>query len=171
MIPTSTYYRDSTGQWWAFSINTDGSAETIAVSPKGSTMPVPTFSYYQDSSGQWWEFSINPDGSAETTPVSAPPPGPVPGMVTNTQSTLRLLDTMEWAKKFIANRATAIGNYLEPALTSANIIKQTILGAPFRWRWNRTMTGFVTTPGQQDYYIFNWTASTPVEAGWVLVDI
>lgn len=171
MTPTITYYRDSTGQWWAFNINTDGSADTLAVPPQGSTMPVPTFSYYQDSSGQWWQFSINPDGSAETTLSSAPPPGPVPGVVVNTQSTIRLLDTMEWAKKFIANRATAIGNYLEPALTSANIIKQTILGAPFRWRWNRVMTGFVTVAGQQDYYIFNWTASTLVEANWVLVDI
>lgn len=171
MTPTSTYYRDSTGQWWAFSINTDGSAETTLVAPQGSTMPVPTFSYYQDSTGQWWEFSINPDGSAETTEVSAPAPGPTPGIVVNTQSTIRLIDTMEWAKKFIANRATAIGNFLEPALTSANIIKQTMLGAPFRWRWNRTITGFVTQQGQQDYYIFNWLASTPVDAGWVLVDV
>ena len=171
MTPTLTYYRDSTGQWWSFSINPDGSADTTEVSPQGSTMPVPTYSYYQDSTGQWWEFSINPDGSAETTESSAPAPGPTPGVVVNTQSTIRLIDTMEWAKKFIANRATAIGNYLEPALTSANIIKQTMLGAPFRWRWNRVNTGFVTVPGQQDYYIFNWKASTLVEAGWVLVDV
>lgn len=171
MTPTLTYFRDSNGQWWSFSINPDGSPDTIVTAPQGSTMPVPTFSYYQDSTGAWWEFSINSDGSAQTTAISAPAPGPTPGIVVNTQSTIRLLDTMEWAKKFIANRATAIGNYLEPALTSANIIKQTILGAPFRWRWNRTMTGFVTTPGQQDYYVFNWIANTPIEAGWVLVDI
>lgn len=171
MTPTSTYYRDSTGQWWSFSINPDGSADTTEVAPKGSTMAIPTYSYYEDSTGQWWQFSINPDGSAETTEVSAPAPGPTPGLIVNTQSSIRLLDTMEWAKKFIANRATAIGNYLEPALTSANIIKQTMLGAPFRWRWNRTMTGFITQQGQQDYYVFNWTASTAVGVGWVLVDL
>jgi len=52
-------------------------------------------------------------------------------------STITLLQTMEWAKKLNFNRSSAIGNYLEPAMTSANIVKQAILGAPFEWRWNR----------------------------------
>lgn len=167
---TSNYYRDRTGQWWAFSLNTDGSANTVQVSPQGPTLATPTFTYYIDSTGQYWEFSINPDGSANTTAISPPTPGPGGITVANTNSTITLLDTMEWAKRFVSNRNFAIGNFLEPALTSANIIMQTIIGAPFRWRWNRILTGFVTTPGQQDYYLFNWTASTQVNIGWVLVD-
>jgi hypothetical protein len=59
---------------------------------------------------------------------------------------------------------------MEPAISSINTVMQTILGAPFSWRWNRVVTGFVCKPGQQDYYIFNWTAGTPVQVGWVLVD-
>lgn len=85
-------------------------------------------------------------------------------------STITLNQTLEWCKKFIWGRNPVIGNYLEPALSSANIVMQTILGAPFRWRWNRVITGFVCKPGQQDYYIFNWLPNTPVNVGWVLVD-
>lgn len=77
---------------------------------------------------------------------------------------------MEWAKKLNFGRQSAIGNYLEPALTSANIIMQTILGAPFTWRWNRVVTGFVCVAGQQDYTIFNYLASTAVTKGWFAVD-
>jgi len=77
---------------------------------------------------------------------------------------------MEWAKRFIFQRPTATGNFLEPAVSSANIILQTILGAPFRWRWNRSVIGFVTQVGQQDYTVFNWTANTVVTIGYVLVD-
>jgi len=81
-----------------------------------------------------------------------------------------LLRTMEWAKKLNFGRRSAIGNFLEPAMTSANTVMQTILGPPFAWRWNRVVTGFITVPGQQDYTIFNWAATTAVKLGWVLVD-
>lgn len=53
-------------------------------------------------------------------------------------STKTILDTIEWAKKLNFGRRSVIGNSLEPALTSANIVKQAILGPPFEWRWNRT---------------------------------
>lgn len=129
-----------------------------------------TYSFYQDSTGQWWSFSINPDGSAETIQIAAPSPAPSPTVLAYDNSTITLLDTMEWANKYMGNRASAIGNYLEPALTSANIVMQTMLGAPFRWRWNRVVTGFITSMGEQDYYLFNWKADTPVDFGWVLVD-
>lgn len=133
-------------------------------------MPTPTFSFYQDSTGQWWSFNINPDGSAETTEVPTPVPGPTLPTAPSPNSSIRLIDTMEWAKKFISNRSTAIGNFLEPALTSANIVKASIMNAPLRWRWNRVITGFITTPGQQDYYLFNWTPLTLIFSGTVLVD-
>jgi hypothetical protein len=170
MAVTYEYYEDSTGQWWELSVNPDGSANTTQVPPQGSSMAI-TYSYFEDADGNFWAFSINPDGSANTSPVSAPTPGPTPAIVLpNINCTLTLLDTMEWAKKYMSNRSTAIGNYLEPALTSANMVMQTILDAPFRWRWNREVTGFVTTPGQQDYYLFNWMPLTPVGLNWVLVD-
>ena len=85
-------------------------------------------------------------------------------------SSIKLIGTLEWAKRFIFQRPTAQGNYNEPALTSANTILQTILGAPFAWRWNRAVTGFVCNVGQQDYTIFNWQASAGVAVGTVLVD-
>jgi hypothetical protein len=85
-------------------------------------------------------------------------------------SSIKLIDTLEWAKRFIFQRPTAQGKNNEPALTSANTILQTILGAPFAWRWNRAVTGFLCVPGQQDYTIFNWNASTQVALGTVFLD-
>lgn len=85
-------------------------------------------------------------------------------------ATNTLLRTMEFAKKLNFGRRSAIGNFLEPALTSANTILQTILGPPFVWRWNRVVTGFVTTQGQQDYTLINWQGSLPVTVGWLTVD-
>lgn len=85
-------------------------------------------------------------------------------------SSITLLNTVEWAKRFVFRRPLALGNFLEPAVTSANLVLQTIIGAPFAWRWNRVLTGFITNPNQQDYTIFNWAASTAVHIGYVLVD-
>jgi hypothetical protein len=85
-------------------------------------------------------------------------------------STITLYATTEWAKRFIFRKPLALGDFLEPAVTSANIIMQTILGPPLIWRWNRAVIGFVTAAGQQDYTIFNWAASTHVYVGYVLVD-
>lgn len=85
-------------------------------------------------------------------------------------SSISLLSTMEWAKQLNFNRSAGLGNSLEPALTSGNLVLQTIVGAPFAWRWNRAITGFITVSGQQDYTIFNYTALTPVKLGWLTVD-
>lgn len=87
-----------------------------------------------------------------------------------TASTIKLLNTCEWAKKLNFNRRFALGNFLEPALTSANTVLQTIVGPPFCWRWNRVVTGFITTTGQQDYTLLNWTAGASVQLGWLTVD-
>jgi hypothetical protein len=85
-------------------------------------------------------------------------------------STITILQTTEWAKKFCFLRPSALGNFLEPAVTNANTILQTILGAPFAWRWNRVVVGFVCNIGQQDYFLFNWTASFAIAKGAVTVD-
>jgi hypothetical protein len=85
-------------------------------------------------------------------------------------SSIKLLNTSEWAKKFNFGRTNANNDFLEPALTSANTVAQTILGAPFSWRWNRVLSGFVTVAGQQDYTLFNYTATTLVKLGWNTID-
>jgi hypothetical protein len=51
-------------------------------------------------------------------------------------STRKIGDTVNWAKRLCFNHNPVIGNSLEPALTSANIVIQTILGPPFTWWWN-----------------------------------
>lgn len=85
-------------------------------------------------------------------------------------SSIKLAQTMDWAKKFNFSRNSAIGNFAEPALTSANTVLQTIVGAPFAWWWNRVMVGFICTAGQQDYTIFNYLPSTAIKVGWYTVD-
>jgi len=85
-------------------------------------------------------------------------------------SNIKLLNTIEWSKRFNFRKPVANGNYLEPALSNANIILQTILSAPFVWRWNRIVTGFVTIPGQQDYYLVTWSASAHLAVNTFVVD-
>lgn len=91
-------------------------------------------------------------------------------MSSTSSSTITILNTLEWIKHFTFLRPSALGNYLEPALTSANTILQTILGPPFFWRWNRVVTGFITVQGQQDYTVFNWKATFAINTQYVLVD-
>jgi hypothetical protein len=57
-------------------------------------------------------------------------------------STITILDTMEWAKRLSFNRNFGIGNSLEPALTSANMVLQTILNPPFVFWWNNQEISF-----------------------------
>lgn len=85
-------------------------------------------------------------------------------------SSITLIKTSEWAKRLNFGRTNANNDFLEPAVTSANIVLQTIVGAPFAWRWNRVVTGLVTVVGQQDYTLFNYLASTNVKLGWFTVD-
>lgn len=61
-------------------------------------------------------------------------------------STVKITDTIEWAKRLSFNRNPVIGNSLEPALTSANMVMQTILGPPFSWWWNNEDIAFTTNP-------------------------
>lgn len=66
-------------------------------------------------------------------------------------NTRTLQQTINWATYFLGNRPLALTNS-EPALTCANIIIQTMLQPPFRWRWNRNTTTFgISTLGGADY--------------------
>lgn len=86
-------------------------------------------------------------------------------------STKTILASMEWSKRFCFNRQLSIGDYKEPTITSANTVLQTILGKPFRWQFNRVITGFFASPGVQDYLLlYTWPTSTAVLTGYQLID-
>ena len=51
-------------------------------------------------------------------------------------SNIKISDTINWAKRLCFNHNPVIGNSLEPALTSANLVLQTVLSPPFEWWWN-----------------------------------
>lgn len=63
--------------------------------------------------------------------------------------------TLGWVYGFVVGRpTTGVGGFVgEPGLTSANLIAQTILAAPFAWNWNRATQTFPTIVGQSDYPI------------------
>lgn len=69
-------------------------------------------------------------------------------------STISLQNSVDFSQPFYAFRPLTIGVGNEPAITAGNIVKQTMLGAPFVWKWNRVKTsGFTTTAGTQDYSV------------------
>jgi hypothetical protein len=61
-------------------------------------------------------------------------------------TTKTISDTINWAKRLSFERNPVIGNSLEPALTSANMVMQTILAPPFSWWWNSAEIGFTCNP-------------------------
>lgn len=78
---------------------------------------------------------------------------------------------MEWAKKYCSNRQLSIGDFKEPLITSVNNVAQTIVGKPFRWQFNRTVSGFLCTAGVQDYLVLSvWVASTVLKTGTFVID-
>jgi len=69
-------------------------------------------------------------------------------------STIQIKNSISWAQAFCGYRGLALGTSNEPAITSANVVLQTIIGPPFTWNWNRdTSINFITTQGVQDYAI------------------
>lgn len=56
-------------------------------------------------------------------------------------STITLQATINWSAAFIEQQPTLL-NGLEPALGSANLVLQTILGPPFAWPFNRKILSF-----------------------------
>jgi hypothetical protein len=57
-------------------------------------------------------------------------------------STVTIQDSINFVKWLNFGRNPVIGNSLEPALTSANMVMQTILGPPFSWWWNNQEVAF-----------------------------
>lgn len=68
-------------------------------------------------------------------------------------TTRNLANTILWASAFLRNQPQDVTN-MQPALDSANVVMQTILGEPFKWRWNRaSLTIAATNAGGQDYTV------------------
>lgn len=65
-------------------------------------------------------------------------------------STQNLQNTLNWCQPFISNLPMFIQPGMEPAVTCANMVLQTILGPPFAWRWNRNTTSFTAVVGNSD---------------------
>jgi hypothetical protein len=66
--------------------------------------------------------------------------------------TRNLQSSALFSMPFIGNQPVNISNG-EPAISAANLTKQTILGAPFKWAFNRGSLTFTCEIGAQDYFV------------------
>lgn len=60
-------------------------------------------------------------------------------------------DSINFTAPFLKFYPVAVNSTNYPALHFANLIAQTILAPPFKWRWNRGTVSFNTINGTQDY--------------------
>lgn len=67
-------------------------------------------------------------------------------------STITIQNTVNWEKTFLEQQPFLV-NGLEPAVSSAQLVLQTILAPPFCWPWNRGIVNY--TSGAQDYTVAN----------------
>ena len=65
-------------------------------------------------------------------------------------TTLTLQNAINFAAPILKNQPLMVSNF-EPALTAANIVLGTILGPPFRWRFNRNTLSFAIDTTHTDY--------------------
>src|SRR5580698_7730399 len=82
-------------------------------------------------------------------------------------NTRTLAQSVGWARHFLGRRqffGLDPANLYEPALTTANIIIQTMLQPPFKWRWNRGNTSFYTIDPT------GWQANYVVSVGYRILD-
>lgn len=88
-------------------------------------------------------------------------------------STVTILDTMAWCRQFTYNRNFGIGNSLEPAITSAQMILDTILSPPFTFWWNSLelsftcSTAFPTSP-ITSVTVLNGTVTLNTVNNWIV---
>jgi hypothetical protein len=66
-------------------------------------------------------------------------------------ATVTLDQTINWVRPYLNWANLSIGAAGEPAISSANLILQTLVGPPFKWPWNRGTAKFQTIQGVQDY--------------------
>lgn len=66
-------------------------------------------------------------------------------------NTITVGNSIGWAQSYCGFKSLTIGVSSEPAVSSANIIIQTVLAPPFSWNWNRSKVTITTVAGTQDY--------------------
>jgi len=66
-------------------------------------------------------------------------------------NTITLLNSIGWAQSYTGFKSLTVGLSSEPAVSSMNILIQTVLGPPFAWNWNRSSVTLTTVAGTQDY--------------------
>ncbi len=90
-------------------------------------------------------------------------------------ATIKLSDTINFAQPFVNWANLSIGTNGEPAITSANLAIQTIIGPPFIWPWNRSTVSFLTTQGTQDYNTaiadFGYLEGVSIQAAAVITSV
>jgi hypothetical protein len=62
-----------------------------------------------------------------------------------------LQNSINFARTFIQYPPLTAGSGMEPAVSIASIIRNTIMNAPMTWYWNRAEVTFSTVVGTQDY--------------------
>lgn len=67
-------------------------------------------------------------------------------------SSISIQATINFVKPYLKLQPLNVNN-LEPALTAANIVLETILGPPLRWRFNRSSLSIALTQGNTDYAV------------------
>lgn len=85
-------------------------------------------------------------------------------------TTLTLQNSINFARPILKMQPLDVTG-LEPALTAGNIVLQTMLAAPFRWRWNRGTFSFgtvVTTPVVTTDYLVNIPDFGFLEDQWLV---
>lgn len=65
-------------------------------------------------------------------------------------TTLTLQNSINFVAPILKNQPLMVSGF-EPALSAANMVLQTILGPPFKWRFNRNTFSFAITGAATDY--------------------
>jgi hypothetical protein len=78
-------------------------------------------------------------------------------------ATRTIQNTIDFCKRLSFNRNPVIGNSMEPAMTAAAMVMQTILSPPFTWWWNKEELQFTCNPTANSA-----TASNSVSTGGTL---
>ena len=79
-------------------------------------------------------------------------------------STRNIQASVLFSLPFIGYQPADISNG-EPAITAANLVKQTMLGAPFKWAWNRETVNLEVLDVQD--YIVEISDFGFLEQGWL----
>jgi hypothetical protein len=81
-------------------------------------------------------------------------------------TTRNILASSLFSMPFIGYQPVNISNG-QPAVDAANLTKQVMLGAPFKWPWNRSSINFTTDTDSQDYLITDITDFGFLEQAWL----